>query len=74
MKKSDFTIKEVCGEGVVVILEDDNDIDDFSDYLNEKRYVLYDQEIGETFVKFCFGEGSSVATIEAIIDDFLRVA
>jgi hypothetical protein len=70
MKKLDFVIKEIVGEGVVLFIKDENDADEFDDYLTEKRYVLYHMDIMSNPVKFSFGEGSSTEKIKSIISDF----
>lgn len=65
-----FRVEEDPQYGVVVWCSDANVADEFEDFLSERNYVLFHVKFEGSEVAFYFGQASSRARLEAIIERF----
>lgn len=65
-----FRISETAEQGVAVTLDDDELADEFDDFLAEHCYVLFDVKFEEPGMTFFFGQASSVAKVESLLEKF----
>ena len=65
-----FKIEIEPNHGIIVVINNELEADEFDDYLTEERYIKYDLRSDNDKTSFFFGEGSNENSIKKIIMDF----